>query len=148
LAEVIPLVRRPRIVVAEDDPALRLALVIALKADGYEVLEAADGPALVDLIGDQLAALPGTVPLDLIITDVHMPGLTGIQALATMGQLAGSTPCIVITAHLTPELEARARLLGAEAVFRKPFDVDDLRTAVMNLVRRPGSEASGPKHAA
>ena len=120
-----------RIVVADDDDALRRALTIALEADGHHVLEVRDGSALLDLLGD--LALDSS-PLDLIITDVRMPGFTGLQALAAIRQLAWRTPCIVVTAFLTPEVEAQALRLGAAGVFKKPFDVDHLRAAVVGLV--------------
>jgi DNA-binding response OmpR family regulator len=131
-------------VVADDDPALRKALAIALECGGHEVLEAEDGAALLDLIGDQvLAADSRPVPVDLIITDVRMPGFTGLQALAAIRQLAWSTPCIVVTAFLTPEVEAQALQLGAKAVFKKPFDVDDLQAVVLNLASRADRASQG-----
>jgi DNA-binding response OmpR family regulator len=138
-AKTVPLApRKHRLIVADDDPALRRALVIALERDGYRVLEADDGSALLDLLGDAvLSADPDPLALDLIITDVRMPGFTGLQALAAIRQLAWDTPCIVISAFLTPDLEAQALRLGAAAVFKKPFDVDDLRAAVTSLVRQP-----------
>jgi CheY-like chemotaxis protein len=128
--------RKLRIVVADDDPALRRALAIALECDGHEVHEAEDGSELLDLIGDQVLTEGAVNPeVDLIITDVRMPGFTGLQALAAVRQLAWSTPCIVVSAFITPDVEAQALRLGAAAVFRKPFDVDDLRTVVVNLAR-------------
>ena len=126
-----------RIVVADDDPAVRRAVTIALQCDGHEVLEANDGSALLDIIGDQvLAADSRSVPVDLIITDVWMPGFTGLQALAAVRQMAWNTPCIVITAALTPDVEVQALRLGATAVFGKPVDINKLRTEVSNLSRR------------
>lgn len=137
LAEVVPLPpHKSRVVVAEDDPALRRALAIALDCDGYEVIEVEDGSQLLDLIGDQALTIDAGSPcLDLLITDVCMPGFSGLQALAAIRQLALNTPCIVVTAFITPEIEAQAMRLGAAAMFKKPFDVDDLLKAVANLVR-------------
>jgi CheY-like chemotaxis protein len=124
-------------VVADDDPAIRRALAIALEADGHEVLEAEDGAALLDICGDQG---PDASSVSLVITDVRMPGLTGLQALASLRGLTWRVPCIVVTAFATPEAEAQALRLGASAVFRKPFDVDDLRTAVANLLGPPNKQ--------
>jgi CheY-like chemotaxis protein len=115
-----------RIIVAEDDPALRTALVIALGSDGYEVTVVEDGQRL-------LAYLGNGVDVDVIVTDVQMPRLTGLQALALLRDRGLETPCIVITAFDSPQLRAEAARLGVAQVLNKPFDVDSLRAAVARV---------------
>jgi DNA-binding NtrC family response regulator len=66
----------------------------------------------------------------LIISDVRMPGVSGLDVLATLRREDWSTPVILMTAFGDLETRAEARRLGAKALFDKPFDVDDLRTAV------------------
>lgn len=125
----------PLILVAEDDAALRAFLVQVLRRDGYEVVEAGDGAAALDRIG---LSRPGSgeprMP-DMLITDVRMPGLTGLEVLAGLRRADWATPVILITAFGDWRTLAEASRLGAAAVFAKPFDVDDLRTAVLNLVK-------------
>jgi DNA-binding response OmpR family regulator len=128
-----PTSTRTRILVAEDDDEMRHLLVAALRRDGYEIIEARDGTEAVGYLyplvfGDCTAAPP-----DLIITDIRMPGWTGIRVLEMVRGGHVPTPVILITAFGAAETHAEARDLGAAGVFDKPFDVDDLRAAVLKL---------------
>jgi DNA-binding NtrC family response regulator len=69
-------------------------------------------------------------PLDLIITDVRMHGVTGLEILAGLRENDWSTPVILMTAFGDAELHAEAMRLGALAVLDKPFELDALRTLV------------------
>ncbi len=131
---VLRVVRRPmRIVVAEDDLEMRSMLVQSLRHDGYDVVEAEDGEDLLSyLLLDQGA---GTQTLDLIVSDVRMPGVTGIDMLETLRATDDTTPVILMTAFPDDITRARAEKLGA-MLFDKPFDVDELRLAVAALLRR------------
>ena len=114
--------RAGRILLAEDNREMRSLLASALQAEGYEVTQCRDGDQFVDHI---VTASPG-VDFDLIISDVRMPGHTGLEILDAGRQLEGFPPMILITAFGSEALHDRARRLGAVAVFDKPFDVDDL----------------------
>ena len=76
---------------------------------------------------------PLEVP-DLVISDIRMPGYSGFEVLAGLRRADRRTPFILITALGEHETYAEARRLGATFIFHKPFEVDDLRTAVLNLV--------------
>lgn len=115
-----------RILIADDDADMRALLRAALAADGHEVTEAANGREALDEI---------LRPLDLIVTDVRMPGVNGLSLLAGLRACGCTTPVIVISAYDGERLRREAKRIGANAVFAKPFEVDDLRTAVMNVVR-------------
>jgi DNA-binding response OmpR family regulator len=121
------------IVLAEDDAELRQLLVSALARDGHEVIAARDGSELVTRLG---AFWIRHAAPDLIITDVRMPGASGLDVLEVLRARLWKTPVIVITAFGDRAIHEKARSLGAARVFDKPFDVDDLRAAVSSLLGR------------
>lgn len=126
----------PCILLAEDNAEMRKFLGAELRKDGYEVIEASTGSELVDLIADHLL-YPVTRPaIDLIIADLRMPGFTGMEILGALRAEEWVTPFILMTAFGGDEVRAEALRAGAAAVFDKPFEMDDLRTAVVNLVGR------------
>lgn len=130
-AEHRPLHDPPRVLVVEDDPDIRRLVVHALRRDGYEVHEAEDGhELLVDVTSPNAHA--GT-EVDLIISDVRMPICTGLQMLEALRNASWTVPVILMTAFGDPETRKSADELGA-VIFNKPFSLDDLRTAVVNLL--------------
>jgi two-component system response regulator (stage 0 sporulation protein F) len=126
----------PRIVLAEDDDDLRVLIGSALRMDGYQVIEARDGGELLDVIADWLVYRWPEEPVDLILSDVRMPGYSGMEVLAGLRKAHWETPVILITAHGNANMRDEAAQLGANAVLGKPFDLDDLRTAVLHVVSR------------
>ncbi|WP_426748097.1 response regulator [Myxococcus faecalis] len=123
----------PRVLVAEDQPEMRALLHRALKRRGYEVVEAADGPGLVKAIIDGLLADQTLVP-DLIITDVRMPGYSGLEVVARLRREGWTTPVILITAFGDAQLHRDAAQLGAACVLDKPFAMEDLCATAEALV--------------
>ena len=128
----------PCVLVAEDDTRMRELLADTLRRDGHEVIEARDGAELLDYIGELHLSPRGDPPIDLIITDVRMPTLSGIDVLAELRWADWAIPVIVITAFGDADLHAEAKRLGAAAVFDKPFDLDDIRTAVFRYAGTAG----------
>jgi len=129
-----------RLLIAEDDDDMRRMLISALRVDGYEILEARTGLELVEHLQPWLRRAPGGTAIDVVITDVQMPHVSGLEVLRALQRAHGVPPVIIIiTAFGDPQLHRSARALGAEFVFDKPFDLDDLRTAVCNSIgrRRP-----------
>jgi CheY-like chemotaxis protein len=123
----------PRILVAEDQAEMRVLLRRALMRRGYEVVDAPDGPHLVQAIVDGLLA-PQTLVPDLIVTDVRMPGYSGLEVLARLRREGWTTPVILITAFGDAQLHEEAKQLGAACVLNKPFAMEDLCAAVEALV--------------
>jgi len=117
---------RPLVALAEDDDEIRLALAAVLESDGFEVAAVADGEMLIETLGrcEEAHRFP-----DIIITDHRMPGYSGLDVLDGLRVAGWKVPVIFITAF-ADEVRPLAHALGARAVFRKPFDPDDLRTAV------------------
>ena len=124
---------RNRVLIAEDDFELRALIARAFAEDGYYVLEVENGRELFDL-------LAGLVQVDLVVSDVRMPGGSGLAALAGFRKRNPSTPFVIITAFGNEALHQEARRLGATAVVDKPFEMDDLRA----LARRLSDPNSGP----
>ena len=121
---------QPRVLVAEDDPEMRRLVADALRQDGYEVFEAADGNGL--LVHVTAQAHTGT-RFDLIISDIRMPVCSGLQILEALRSASWTVPVILMTAFCDDATRAKAEALGG-VLFDKPFALDDLRTAVLNLL--------------
>ena len=120
--------RRLRIAVADDEPDVLLFFRELLPSLGYEVVaEAASGPELVQ-------RCRATHP-DLVITDIRMPGLDGLQAAAQINQDV-RVPVILVTAHHDADVLARAAADYVMAYLSKPVKPVDLEAAIrMALVR-------------
>jgi len=116
-----------RVLVAEDDDDMRQLVVRALRDEGFYVEEVRSGWELLEYVGSCILDGRGEPPLDLIVSDVRMHGVTGLDVLAGLRETDWATPVILLTAFGDAELHAEARRLGALAVFDKPFDFRDLR---------------------
>ena len=126
--------RPPCILVAEDDEDIRTLIAVALRRDGYDVVEAKSGAELLEHIGSSMLFGESCPAPDVIVSDVRMPGFTGLEVLAGLRDANWQTPILLITAYGNEDTYEEAQRLGASGVFDKPFDIDDLRTAIVNLV--------------
>jgi two-component system response regulator TctD len=118
----------PRVLVADDDPLLLDAVADALVDWGAEVIRARSGAELID----QLA---GEGPFDLVVTDISMPWMSGLQAMQSARTAGLGTSVIVMTALKDERLSAHVQRLGRHAVLlRKPFDLNELETLVATLL--------------
>lgn len=109
-----------RVLIADDDPAVRGLLSLAFQRAGWEVIVAVHGREAVELFEAQGGKF------DIVVLDVQMPYLTGTEACAQMHRLRPKLPCLCITGNpdsLTPEAIAR---LGIREVFYKPFELQTL----------------------
>ncbi|HLM76119.1 MAG TPA: response regulator [Polyangiaceae bacterium] len=122
------------IVVADDDDEMRSLLSGLFRADGFVVSEAKDGQELLAMLVAKTAPDGTAIAPDLVITDVQMPGATGIRVLSHVRRAHPTVPVILITAFGSVELHAQASRLGAATVLDKPFDVSELRRLVQRLL--------------
>jgi two-component system response regulator (stage 0 sporulation protein F) len=118
---------------AEDDPELRSLLAEALRRDGHQVMEVTNGVALDDVIRE-LAAQSPAQPHEIVISDVRMPGRTGLSVLETHRGCPWCPRFIFMTGFGDEELREEARDLGAAAVIEKPFEMDELRDVLEDVV--------------
>ena len=126
----------PCILLAEDDVEMRKTLSSVLRANGYQVVECSDGLDLLKMFASQLhqTHAPG---YSLLISDIRMPGLSGLEILEGFRGKKGFPPVILITAFGDEETHAKARESGAIAVLDKPFEVEDLLAMVARTVGQP-----------
>ncbi len=112
------------VLVAEDDRTIRRNLVLLLRSEGYQTLEAADGDAA-------LAGIAEHAP-DAVLLDLKMPGRGGLEVLSQLGPALADLPVIVVTALGGSTAAIEAMRLGAYDYLTKPFDLDEV---VMTLKR-------------
>ena len=120
-----------RILIAEDDRVLRTLLARHLRRGGFEVIEARDGTTALTRLGDALCEEDASY--DLLISDVQMPGHTGLDLASELKRGSWPTPILLITAFGSEEVHAEAERLGA-TMLDKPLDLDVLTTAVERLL--------------
>lgn len=126
-----------KILVADDATEMRRLLASVLRASGHRVEEVGDGAALKERL-----LLADARELDLVVSDVQMPGWTGLQALEWMSRHLPGVEVILITAFGDPALHARAAALGAVTVLDKPFDLMCLQQLVTGVSARARSSAA------
>ena len=117
-----------RILAVDDEPDLRSLLGILLKNKGYEVLEAASGQEAVELLRSEPR-------IDLVIMDIMMPGLSGIQACAEIRKFS-TVPMLFLTAKSQLSDKAEAYASGGDDYLAKPFSQNELMMKVESLTRR------------
>ena len=136
LSEQFETLRPSRVLLAEDDDELRHLLAKILRRDGFDVVEARDGADLLECV-DTLTADPAATVPDLIVSDIRMPGFSGLDVLWALRRGSCATPMILLTAFGTIETREEAKRLGAVAVLDKPLDPAVLIELLHALVGRP-----------
>jgi two-component system response regulator FixJ len=118
--------------IIEDDEALRESLAFLLRTAQIEVESFASATAFLDTLPD--------TRLSCVITDVRMPGLSGIDLLRRLRELKIEVPVIVITGHGDVPLAVEAMKVGAMDFLEKPFDDEVLLASVRSALRRRDGE--------
>jgi len=118
------------VLLVEDDDDMREMLASLLRRDGCRVIETADGEDALDWLGGgsfhgELLRVPA-----LIVSDIRLPCVSGLEILAGVSRVPQHVPVILITGFGDEEIHARARELGAERVLDKPFAMSEFRAAV------------------
>lgn len=126
------------ILVVDDEPAQRELLGGFLESLGFRVREAESAEAMLEAVRQ--------APPDLILLDVRLPGISGLDALPEIRKLAEGLPVILITAHADLRQAVSAVKTGADDYLVKPLDLDELEAAIGDaLGRTAGRSATGPK---
>jgi DNA-binding response OmpR family regulator len=119
---------KARIVVVEDEPAIRRGLSDSLRLSGYEVTEAPDGAA-----GLREAAADG---VDLVLLDIMLPKRDGLEVLAELRRTNPTRPVILLTARGSEDDRVRGLKMGADDYVVKPFSAKELIARVEAVLRR------------
>jgi two-component system, chemotaxis family, chemotaxis protein CheY len=115
-----------RVMVVDDSMLVRRQVTAALKEPGYLVIEAVDGV-------DALEKLSGFSDMRLIVCDVNMPRMSGIELLERLSAQGSIVPVVMLTTEGQPELIQRARALGAKGWIVKPFKPEFLVATAAKL---------------
>jgi two-component system response regulator MprA len=122
-----------RVLVVDDEPAVRRALERALRLDNYEVELAADGEEALDVQARD--------PADALILDVAMPRLDGLEVCRRMRQAGDRTPILMLTARDAIDDRVKGLDVGADDYLVKPFALRELQARLRALLRRTGDGA-------
>jgi two-component system response regulator PilR (NtrC family) len=117
-----------RILVVDDERSMRELLNIVLKREGYAVLLAENGQSALAILERE--------PIDVLISDIKMPDMSGVDVLREAKRLDADLVGIMVTAFASTETAVEALRLGAYDYISKPFDVEELKAKVRNAIER------------
>jgi DNA-binding NtrC family response regulator len=126
--------KKNSILIVDDDDAMRLALSESLESCGYDISAAENGNKALNLFNKR--------KFDLVVTDMKMPEMSGIEVLQGVKKLAPNIPVILITAYGTVNTAVEAMKEGAAEFIMKPFSLDDLEAVVKNVLNTQKEESS------
>jgi CheY-like chemotaxis protein len=126
-----------RILVVDDDERILFVLEHALSGvlPGTEVITATNAPQALEQVSE--------VRVDLVLTDLRMPGQDGVSLTADLRALIPSTPVIWVTAHQGPAVLAEAQRLGVYRCLTKPVELGEIRAAVRGALEGTDGECAG-----
>jgi two-component system KDP operon response regulator KdpE len=127
---------RPRILVVDDEPQITRVLRLALNAQQLEVRVAADGEAAMDLFHDWKP--------DVIVTDLSMPHVDGIELCRRIRAKSSRVPIIVVSVKGEERTKVQALDAGADDYVTKPFGIDELMARIRAALRRAEPTDSAP----
>ncbi len=116
-----------RVLIVDDEKAARYGMIKALKTEGYMLSEAEDGLAAIRMVESQ--------SFDIVITDITMPGISGLELLKRIKETRFEGLVIVITAHGSERLAVEAMKAGAYDYIAKPYEIEELRMIVRKAQR-------------
>src|SRR5688500_15251553 len=131
---------RARILVADDEPNLRRVLTAMLRRDGHEVIQATDGAEAISMLGVHQAP-----DVDVVITDLRMPTVDGMEVLRHAARNAPQVPVIMITAYGSGGQAVEAIKAGEFDYIEKPVEQDQIRTIVDKAVKQSIANRAAPR---
>jgi two-component system KDP operon response regulator KdpE len=126
-------VSHPRVLVVDDEPQIRRALRLVLRANGYDVVEVGTGEAALDSLTVQ--------PFDLMILDLMLPDVDGVEVCRRLREWS-RLPVVVLSAHGEEEVKVLALDEGADDYVTKPFSAPELLARMRGAMRRASAEAT------
>jgi DNA-binding response OmpR family regulator len=125
--------KTPRVLLAEDNPSLRSLIVDVLTLEGYRVTEVSDSAEMQRAIAASESAGAAEGPYELVVTDIRMPGKSGLEALAELRKRGSQSRFVVITAFPEDATERRIHELDAK-LLAKPFSLGEFRELMKSLL--------------
>lgn len=116
----------PKLLIVDDEQSMREFLEIMLSQDGYDVMTASTGEEGIEIYRKEAP--------DLVLTDVRMPGMSGLDLIREIHSIDPTAPTIAITAYASADDAIRALREGAYDYISKPFQLDDLRIVIRNAL--------------
>ncbi len=129
---------RPHILVVEDEQHLGVGIKYNLEAEDYRVTLVEDGPTALRLVNSSAD------PVDLIILDLMLPGMSGYSVCETIRDSGKNVPILMLSARTLAEDRTRGFDVGANQYMSKPFDLDELISRVKNLLQTSGHSKESP----
>jgi len=118
----------PQLLITDDDRAFRETLGEALQRRGFSVTLAEDGRQAVELVKAQT--------FHLMVLDMHMPKLSGLETIILVRKWFDSLPCILMSAKLDDQIVSTARAIPTVEVMAKPFQLQTFTETIRNTLRR------------
>ncbi|WP_127588516.1 response regulator [Paenibacillus koleovorans] len=122
---------KKKVLIVDDQNGIRVLLVEVFSSEGYHTSQASNGKLALEIVRRD--------PPDLVLLDMKIPGMDGLDILKHIKQINPSIKVIMMTAYGELDMIKEATDLGALMHFTKPFDIDDLRQAVNKQLRSPDS---------
>jgi len=118
------------ILVVDDEPMVRRVICLILEQQGYDCREVQNGQ-------EAMAMLKAKPPVDLVITDNHMPMMNGLQLIAYLKTSPSyrRLPIVLLSGHLSEEVKASAMEKGVSALLSKPLDIGELVETVDRVLK-------------
>ncbi|MCR8636154.1 MULTISPECIES: response regulator [Paenibacillus] len=118
---------KKKLLIVDDQNGIRILLMEVFSSEGYETYQASNGKLALDIVR--------SVSPDLVLLDMKIPGMDGLDILKHIKSIDSTIKVIMMTAYGELDMIKEATDLGAIMHFTKPFDIDELRSAVNNHLR-------------
>lgn len=125
---------KKKILIVDDQNGIRILLMEVFNVEGYQTYQASNGKLALEIVRREAP--------DLVLLDMKIPGMDGLDILKHIKQIDSSIKVIMMTAYGELDMIKEATDLGALTHFTKPFDIDELRLAVNTELRHFGPNSS------
>lgn len=120
------------VLIVDDEPGIRFALTEVLRDRGYRVVAASSGLQALGLLTD----------VDIVVTDLMMPGMDGLELVSQIAARAPRLPVLLLTAHGSEHMVRVACSRGARGCLSKPFDIDEIARVIERVVSHSQAQPS------
>ena len=122
------LIETPSLLITDDDPGFRETLAVVFEPRGFRTLQAGDGEEALRIVRRE--------KVDLVLLDMHMPKLTGLETLRQLKEFRAILPCILLSAQLDDRIVEQAKLAHAYSVLSKSVALRQITSIVFQALQR------------